>query len=193
MCHDSVAVRREKIHNSYAAFNSAPKGYPKKDDRLSRRANRAGTRGFRAPEVLLKCTDQTTEIDVWSAGVILLTILSRRFPFFNSTDDVDAVIEIASIFGNKRMKSCALLHGSVFKCTLPTVGENGHSMQKLINWSTGRDTSSPEEFPAVKFLERCLELDPRKRMKSNEALKHEFLAEENSAVDEDEDEMDIIE
>lgn len=35
-------------------------GYPKHDSRPSRRANRAGTRGFRAPEVLFKCTNQTT-------------------------------------------------------------------------------------------------------------------------------------
>ena len=35
-------------------------GYPKNDSRPSRRANRAGTRGFRAPEVLFKCTYQTT-------------------------------------------------------------------------------------------------------------------------------------
>lgn len=39
---------------------------------------RGGTRGFRAPEVLLRCTKQTVAIDIWSAGVILLSILSAR-------------------------------------------------------------------------------------------------------------------
>lgn len=34
-------------------------GYLKEDRRPNVRANRAGTRGFRAPEVLLKCPDQT--------------------------------------------------------------------------------------------------------------------------------------
>lgn len=34
-------------------------GIPKDDKRPPARANRAGTRGFRAPEVLLKCPDQT--------------------------------------------------------------------------------------------------------------------------------------
>lgn len=32
---------------------------PEQEKRPSIRANRAGTRGFRAPEVLLKCPDQT--------------------------------------------------------------------------------------------------------------------------------------
>ncbi|TIC42964.1 hypothetical protein E3Q08_02532 [Wallemia mellicola] len=46
-------------------------GYSTDERRPVVRANRAGTRGFRAPEVLLKCQDQTTAIDIWSAGVIL--------------------------------------------------------------------------------------------------------------------------
>jgi cell division control protein 7 len=122
-----------------------------------------------------------------------LTILSRRFPFFNSTDDVDAMIEIASIFGQKRMKSCALLHGAVFKCTLPSVGDNGYPLQKLINWSTSRTTALSDETLAVQFLERCMELDPRKRMSAKEALEHEFLAESvPSELDGEEDEMNII-
>lgn len=34
-------------------------GYPERDPRPPSKANRAGTRGFRAPEVLLKCGLQT--------------------------------------------------------------------------------------------------------------------------------------
>lgn len=34
-------------------------GYPEQDRRPVSKANRAGTRGFRAPEVLLKCGAQT--------------------------------------------------------------------------------------------------------------------------------------
>jgi cell division control protein 7 len=49
-----------------------------KDLRPSIKASRAGTRGFRAPEVLFKCMRQTPSIDIWSAGVILLTLLTRR-------------------------------------------------------------------------------------------------------------------
>lgn len=34
-------------------------GFPQDDKRPAIKTNRAGTRGFRAPEVLLKCPDQT--------------------------------------------------------------------------------------------------------------------------------------
>lgn len=184
LCAESQSERRRRIAHSVTATIGPSSGYLKNDPRPSRRANRAGTRGFRAPEVLLKCTDQTTKIDIWSAGVILLTILSKRFPFFNSADDVEAMIEIATIFGAKRMKYCALIHGAMFQTNIPTIGSQGFSLEKIILWSTCRNQSvagrcedplSKEELLAVNFLEKCLELDPVKRFSAQEALKHEFL------------------
>lgn len=72
-------------------------------------APRAGTRGFRAPEVLLKFIHQTSAIDIWSSGVIFLSILSSRFPFFrNQEDDLMALAEISTIFGTKELEEMAL-------------------------------------------------------------------------------------
>jgi cell division control protein 7 len=96
--------------------------------RPAARANRAGTRGFRAPEVLLKCPDQTVgkwkivlgnsgilmtfllAIDVWAAGVILLSILCQKFPVFVSGDDMEALLEIGCIFGQAQLEKAAHLH-----------------------------------------------------------------------------------
>ncbi|KAI9654974.1 MAG: hypothetical protein M1821_005727 [Bathelium mastoideum] len=175
---------------------------PRHDARPARRANRAGTRGFRAPEVLLKCTAQTTAIDVWSAGVILLTLLSRRFPFFHSADDIDALIELATIFGKRKMRDAALLHGQVFEASIPTVTEGGHGFQKLVLWCLGRPSGSEkiakgasglsrEELEAIGFMQECLELNPAKRITAEEALAHPFIM--NRGVgEEDEDEMEIV-
>ncbi|KAL8737702.1 MAG: hypothetical protein Q9181_001420 [Wetmoreana brouardii] len=184
LCQDSNQSRRIKVESSKAFGQTPAAGYPKNDQRPPRRANRAGTRGFRAPEVLLKCTAQTTKIDVWSAGVILLTILCQRFPFFNSADDVDALIEIASIFGQKRMKACSLLHGAIFESSLPTIGEKGFQLKQIVQWSVSNHKPDemadmdPEIMQCVNFLELCLELDPRKRISARKALATEFLAEE---------------
>lgn len=112
--------------------------FPRDDPRPSKRANRAGTRGFRAPEVLLKCTAQTVALDIWSAGVILLTLLARRFPFFHSADDIDALLEITSIVGRARMRATALLHGQRFECSIPSYSESGLRLEKIILWCTGR-------------------------------------------------------
>jgi cell division control protein 7 len=109
-------------------------GHPKNDARPGRRSNRAGTRGFRAPEVLLKCPDQTTKIDTWSAGVLLLCFLSKRFPFFNSNDDIEALVELATVFGRRKLEECAALHGVVFETTIPTIKDAPVQLEKLIEW-----------------------------------------------------------
>ncbi|KAJ8038508.1 Cell division cycle 7-related protein kinase [Holothuria leucospilota] len=69
--------------------------------RPNQTAPRAGTPGFRAPEVLLKCEHQTTAVDMWSAGVILLSILSGRYPFFKVPDDLTGLAQIMNIHGSE--------------------------------------------------------------------------------------------
>lgn len=184
-CQEHKEKRRERFLNSYAvqqlqqSADLLSAGYPKQDSRPSRRANRAGTRGFRAPEVLLKCTAQTTKIDIWSAGVILLTLLGRRFPFFNSADDIDAMIEIASIFGKKKMQGVAAMHGSVFEINIETIGEKGFTLQKIVLWASCREKDEdglhPGEAQAVNLLSWLLELDPHKRYSAKDALEHDFF------------------
>lgn len=49
-------------------------------------------------------------VDMWSAGMILLFFLARKFPLFQSNDDVEALLEIACIIGRRRMEKAATLH-----------------------------------------------------------------------------------
>ncbi|KAL4924657.1 serine/threonine protein kinase CDC7 [Aspergillus undulatus] len=179
LCTSTSYMRRTRYTQSYHYTHCAPSGlavgYPKSDSRPSRRANRAGTRGFRAPEVLFKCTSQTTKIDMWSAGVILLTLLGRRFPFFNSADDVDALIEMASIFGTRRMKNAAAMHGQIFETNIPTIGEKGYSWEKLVKWSSCVEELTESEKQATRLLGGLMELDPSKRLSAKEAMQHEFF------------------
>ncbi|KAG9063681.1 hypothetical protein KI688_003792 [Linnemannia hyalina] len=66
-------------------------GFDKKDPRPVIRVNRAGTRGFRAPEILFRHVQQTV----------------GRFPFFHSDDDLEALLEIAVVFGQREMAAVA--------------------------------------------------------------------------------------
>lgn len=87
---------------------------------LSRRqqvAARAGTPGFRAPEVLTKCPDQTTAIDMWSAGIIFLSLLSGRYPFFKASDDLTALAQIMTILGTRETIRAAKTFGKSVLCS----------------------------------------------------------------------------
>lgn len=199
LCELDSLDQRERVTNSFCQTREKIVGNPKGDTRPSLRANRAGTRGFRAPEVLFKCTAQSSKIDIWSAGVILLTIICKRFPFFNSADDIDAVIELTTLFGKAKMRRAALFHGQVFEMNIPTIGEKGHTLEAIITWSLDRpqrdsngqrSVLKPDEVPVVRFLELLLELNPKKRLTAEEALEHSLLrVEEDEGSD---DEMDPL-
>lgn len=120
------------INRSYTKRLNVKGAYPKADSRPPRRANRAGTRGFRAPEVLFKCTNQTTKIDIWAAGIIGLSLITRKFPLFNSPDDTDAILELSLIFGLERLQKCAELHGCGLEISLNTFNQSSGNLLKII-------------------------------------------------------------
>uniref|UniRef100_A0A182N6A1 non-specific serine/threonine protein kinase n=1 Tax=Anopheles dirus TaxID=7168 RepID=A0A182N6A1_9DIPT len=70
-------------------------------------APRAGTPGYRPPEVLLKYPHQTTAVDVWAAGVIFLSLLGKVYPFFSNTDDLTSLAQIIEVFGYERLRDTA--------------------------------------------------------------------------------------
>jgi len=54
---------------------------------------------------------QLIAVDVWSAGVILLFFLTRKFPIFQSNDDIEGLMEIAVVIGKRKIERAATLHG----------------------------------------------------------------------------------
>jgi cell division control protein 7 len=48
-----------------------------------------------------------TAVDIWSAGVIFLSLLSGRYPFFRANDDLTALAQIISTFGSEAVKNAA--------------------------------------------------------------------------------------
>nr|XP_045597044.1 uncharacterized protein LOC123757456 isoform X1 [Procambarus clarkii]XP_045597045.1 uncharacterized protein LOC123757456 isoform X1 [Procambarus clarkii]XP_045597046.1 uncharacterized protein LOC123757456 isoform X1 [Procambarus clarkii] len=85
--------------------------------RPNQMAPRAGTPGFRAPEVLLRHPDQGTAVDMWSVGVILLCLLSGRYPFFRAADDLSTLAEIITILGTSTVRKAAAKLGKLLTCS----------------------------------------------------------------------------
>ncbi|KAF7320125.1 Kinase-like protein [Mycena kentingensis (nom. inval.)] len=137
-------------------------GYPANDTRPTSKANRAGTRGFRAPEVLFKCGEQSGAIDVWAAGIILLFFLTGKFPLFQSSDDNEALMELASIFGRKKMEKTATIHSRTFATNLPTITEAGMSWHSFVMKQNPSLMDPPKPRPPFEMdmmLEDETELD----------------------------------
>ncbi|KAJ1308696.1 hypothetical protein OPQ81_004387 [Rhizoctonia solani] len=164
-------------------------GYKTEDHRPRVKANRAGTRGFRAPEVLFKCESQTVALDVWSAGIILLACLSGKFPLFNSNDDTEALAEIAAIVGRGKMEKCAMLHNRTFLTNIPSIcKDKARTWTQLVQDLNPKLAHPPSSWPeaekaehkrmvedALELLEHCLHLDATKRITARDALRSRFL------------------
>lgn len=102
---------------------------------LSPMAPRAGTRGFRPPEVLFRWDYQGVEVDVWAGGVILLSIMTGIYPFFVSGEDASALWEIALLRGSKALQDAATSCGKKlgFRSTeTRTPGTPGISLVELV-------------------------------------------------------------
>ncbi|CAL7951599.1 unnamed protein product [Xylocopa violacea] len=150
-------------------------------------APRAGTPGFRAPEVLLKHPSQTPAIDIWASGVMMLCILSGTQPFFHSPDDCTALAEITTIFGSNKMQQCAHKLGKkiIFSEDIPGVDivslcqklqkRNKNSLNSKDHnvYEKGSDTQFPKE--AYHLLLKLLDLDYKTRLTADQALNHPFL------------------
>jgi len=188
-----------------SASTSDRVGVPAEETRPSIKTNRAGTRGFRAPEVLFKCPDQSAALDIWSAGTILLTILACKFPVFTASDDVEALMELAAVFGRRTMERCARLHNRTFATNVPSVDHPEITWAELVNRINPymyqnptqrqirplprRSPAATQELPtvrssphnllvksAVDLMSKCLHWDPTQRITARDALYHPFLA-----------------
>lgn len=164
-------------------------------------APRAGTPGFRAPEVLLKFKNQTTAVDMWSVGVIFLCLLSGRYPFFRSQDDLSALAEIITITGSvavqlaaQRMGKCLTVSHRKPTLDLKVLCEKlrgtHSSQQESLGATSGSSAPAERLYPrgvpkswlhvpdsAYSLLSRLLDPDPAFRITADEALQHDFLRE----------------
>ncbi|KAJ3084082.1 hypothetical protein HDU99_003648 [Rhizoclosmatium hyalinum] len=162
--------------------NSSRVGYYENDKRPSiRGASRAGTRGFRAPEVLLRVIHQTTAIDIWAAGVILLCTLTKTYPFFNSPDDLDALLEITWIYGTSNMKKIAAVHGRRIHFSLPDYPRTQTPFETIVEklnariLKVGTVNTEKQVADCFSFLKGCMCLSVKERLSAVSALEHPFL------------------
>ena len=151
---------------------------------------RSGTRGFRAIEVLMRAPYQTTQVDVYSVGVILLAILSRRYPVFYANDDLTALAELLYLLhpNEKYIDKNAHRAASYY---FPTSLENPNisTTSKYKNSKYERLRYFIKHFyyqyhqkehdwcdELFDLLFKCLEFKPENRITAKQALKHPFFS-----------------
>lgn len=141
-------------------------------------APRAGTPGFRAPEVLLKHPSQTPAIDIWASGVMMLCILSGTQPFFHSPDDCTALAEITTVFGSQKMQQCAHKLGIKYNSLLCSSCKALHFLSFILFYfkilfifhilnilfaNSGKKIIFSDDIPGVDIVSLCQKLQKRNK------------------------------
>ncbi|KAH9775394.1 hypothetical protein WN944_012965 [Citrus x changshan-huyou] len=124
------------------------------------------TRWYRAPELLLNCTEYTAAIDIWSVGCILGEIMTRE-PLFPGKDYVHQLRLITELIGSPDDASLGFLRSDNarrYVRQLPRCRKQQFTT-RFPNISSG----------AVDLLEKMLVFDPNKRITVEEALRHPYL------------------
>ncbi|KDO76320.1 hypothetical protein CISIN_1g017083mg [Citrus sinensis] len=124
------------------------------------------TRWYRAPELLLNCTEYTAAIDIWSVGCILGEIMTRE-PLFPGKDYVHQLRLITELIGSPDDASLGFLRSDNarrYVRQLPRCRKQQFAT-RFPNKSSG----------AVDLLEKMLVFDPNKRITVEEALRHPYL------------------
>ncbi|KAG0484844.1 hypothetical protein HPP92_008923 [Vanilla planifolia] len=125
------------------------------------------TRWYRAPELLLNCSEYTAAIDIWSVGCILGEIITRG-PLFPGRDYVHQLRLITELIGSPDDSSLGFLRSDNarrYVKQLPQYPKQRFSA-RFPNMSPG----------AVDLLEKILVFDPSKRITVDQALCHPYLA-----------------
>ena len=139
---------------------------------------RIGTRGFLAPEIIFNAKKQTSKVDIWSAGIILLSFFSAKIPILNlnsfvkiQDETIRDLIPLLIVFGEEKLSEIAEMHD--IKMYIPPIMKEtflDKGLEKLIK---RKDVDSS----GIELLKILLELDCRKRCTSIEALNHSFFDE----------------
>ncbi|KAK3227875.1 hypothetical protein Dsin_007737 [Dipteronia sinensis] len=125
------------------------------------------TRWYRAPELLLNCTEYTATIDIWSVGCILGEIMTRE-PLFPGKDYVHQLRLITELIGSPDDASLGFLRSNNarrYVRQLPQCRKQQFAT-RFPNMSRG----------AIDLLEKMLVFDPNKRITVDEALCHPYFS-----------------
>ncbi|KAL8418870.1 hypothetical protein RB594_002175 [Gaeumannomyces avenae] len=134
------------------------------------------SRFYRSPEVILGMT-YGMPIDMWSVGCILAELYTG-VPIFPGENEQEQLACIMEVFGPpekhliEKSTRKKLFFDSMGKPRL-TVSSKGR--RRRPSSKTLQQVLKCDDEPFLDFLARCLRWDPDRRLKPEEAIRHEFI------------------
>ncbi|KAI1372897.1 hypothetical protein F4677DRAFT_237605 [Hypoxylon crocopeplum] len=141
------------------------------------------SRFYRSPEVILGMT-YGLPIDVWSLGCILAELYTG-VPIFPGENEQEQLACIMEVFGPpekhliEKSTRKKLFFDSLGK---PRLNVSSKGRRRRPSSKTLQQALKCDDEPFLDFLARCLRWDPDRRLKPEEAIRHEFITGQKTSV-----------
>uniref|UniRef100_A0A7S0X0Z2 Protein kinase domain-containing protein n=1 Tax=Chlamydomonas leiostraca TaxID=1034604 RepID=A0A7S0X0Z2_9CHLO len=154
-----------------ADFGLARTYQERQDSRLT---NRVITLWYRPPELLLGAEKYGPEVDMWSVGAIFAELLVGK-PIFPGKDEADQLDKIFQVCGTPSPATWKDVDKLPNWSAIP---RGRHPENKLRKWV--KDMAQKLQIPpihdaAIQLLEKCLELDPQRRISAIDAFQDKWF------------------
>lgn len=134
---------------------------------------RVASRYFKGPELLVDYGYYDYSLDIWSLGCMFASMIFRREPFFNGSDNQDQLLRIVKVLGSGGLLSYLSKYNIKIDVTF---------RELLVNYNRKkweRFIKSENEYlvneDAINFLESMLRYDHTERITAKESLDHPYF------------------
>ena len=122
------------------------------------------SRYYRAPELILGCTNYSSAIDIWAAGCVVVELLNGGIPLFPGKTSKGQMNEIVAILGQPSRSD---------------LNSFSHPPVRILNQRiTNLEASLPKHTPSdiLDLLQKIFVYNPKKRLTAEECMKHPCFA-----------------
>jgi mitogen-activated protein kinase 1/3 len=133
------------------------------------------TRYYRAPEIMLSSHEYTNAVDVWSTGCSFGEVLSGKV-LFPGQNYIEQIVLIINMRGTPDQHTLGLISNEYALKYVKSLPD-----KEKVPLDTLFPNAPPE---ALDLIDKLLDMNPERRITTEEALKHPFLA---SLHDEDDE------
>ena len=124
------------------------------------------TRWYRAPEIMLLCTNYNDAVDIWSVGCIMAELFGRT-PLFPGEDQLDQMNQIFDILGTPNEEDLNFV-------------TNIDAKNFILNQKSRNKVNFNNLYPnadknGIDLLQKMLQFNPEKRITVQQALNHPYF------------------